>query len=77
MATSTISTPSSSTFKVIDDHLDHASWEALYLCHPFNMLIAGPSGSGKTKFVKRLIEHKHNLIDPSPQRIVWCYKEWQ
>ena len=77
MASSTVSASSPSPFKVIDEHLDRTSWEALYLRHPFNMLIAGPSGSGKTEFVKRLIEHKDHLIDRPPQRIVWCYKEWQ
>jgi septin family protein len=65
MATSAVSAPSSSTFKVIDEHLDRASWEALYLRHPFNILIAGPSGSGKTEFVKRLIEHKHLFVRSS------------
>ena len=68
---------SGTPFKTIDEMSDRQSWKALYLCHPFNMLIAGPSGSGKTEFVKRLIEHQSLLIDRPPQRIVWCYKEWQ
>jgi len=76
-SSSTSSTSSSSSVKVIDEKLDRPSWDALYLRHPFNMLIAGPSGSGKTEFVKRLIEHKSHLFDRPPQRIVWCYKEWQ
>ena len=28
-------------------------------------------------FVKRLIEHADVMIHPSPERVVWCYGEWQ
>ena len=35
-----------------------------------------PSKSGKTEFVKNLINHPH-WISPPPERIVWCYREWQ
>ena len=27
--------------------------------------------------VKKMIEFKEDLFDILPQRIVWCYKEWQ
>ncbi len=47
------------------------------LKHPFTCLVAGPTGCGKTTFVKELIEKAQMLIDPPPQRIVWCYGEWQ
>ena len=47
------------------------------LKHPFACLVAGPTGCGKTTFVKELIEKAQMLIDPPPQRIVWCYGEWQ
>ena len=46
------------------------------LKHEFTMVVAGPSKSGKTEFVKNLINHPH-WISPPPERIVWCYREWQ
>ncbi|MCG8079175.1 MAG: hypothetical protein JAY75_23490 [Candidatus Thiodiazotropha taylori] len=50
---------------------------SLFFKHPANIFISGPSGSGKTEFVRKVIEYKHDLFDIQPQRIVWCYKEWQ
>ena len=45
--------------------------------HPCNLFISGPSGSGKTQWVKKLIEYKDELFDIIPERVTWCYKEWQ
>lgn len=45
--------------------------------HPFTCIISGPTGSGKTVFVHRLLNHANELIDPPPDRIIWCYGEWQ
>lgn len=50
---------------------------SLQFQHPCNIFISGPSGSGKTEFVKRLLEYKEDLFHPVPQKVVWCYKEWQ
>ena len=50
---------------------------ALLFRHPANIFVSGPSGSGKTEFIKKLAEYKEDLFDIPPQRIVWCYKEWQ
>ena len=36
-------------------------------------MIAGPTFSGKTTFVRRMLHE--DMIEPSPQRIVWIYKE--
>ena len=47
------------------------------LKHPFTCLVAGPTGSGKTTFVKELLQKSKEVMDPVPQRIVWCYTEWQ
>lgn len=58
----------------LDDNRDIRS---LFFKHPANIFISGPSGSGKTEFVKKLIDYKEDLFDILPQRIVWCYKEWQ
>ena len=50
---------------------------SLFFKHPSNIFISGPCGLGKTEFVKKMIEFKEDLFDILPQRIVWCYKEWQ
>jgi GTPase SAR1 family protein len=45
--------------------------------HPFTCVVAGPTGSGKTHFVKRFLQNLPDLVTPTPERIVWCYGEWQ
>ena len=47
------------------------------LKHPFTCVVAGPSSSGKTQFVVRLIRHADRLVDPPPEKIVYCYGEFQ
>lgn len=54
-----------------------ACLSAMNFKHPFTAIIAGPSGSGKTVFTRKLIEHSARLIDPPPERIVWCYGIYQ
>lgn len=44
---------------------------------PFTCLIVGPTMSGKTIFTKELVLNAEKLIYPPPQRIVWCYGEFQ
>ena len=48
-----------------------------HLKHPFTAIVAGPTGCGKSTFVKTLLDHKINMIDPVPERVVWYYGEWQ
>ena len=43
--------------------------------HPFSMVLSGPSFSGKTRWTSDLLQT--SLITPSPQRIIWCYGQWQ
>ena len=43
--------------------------------HLFSMLVSGPSGSGKSIWTKKLL--LSSLIQPSPERIIWCYGQWQ
>ncbi len=43
--------------------------------HPFTMVVAGPSGSGKTRWMRKLLAC--TLIQPPPERIIWCYGQWQ
>ena len=49
----------------------------LKLKHPFTCIVAGPSVSGKTVFTTRLIENSKILIEPAPDRILWCYGIYQ
>lgn len=45
--------------------------------HPFCMTVAGPSQSGKTHFVYNVLKLKEQLIDPIPDKIIYCYSVWQ
>ncbi len=47
------------------------------LQHPFTCIVAGCTQSGKTVWVKTLLENAQTMISPSPQRIIWCYGQWQ
>ena len=39
--------------------------------HPFSMMLTGPSGSGKTEWSRKLLFT--SLIQPPPERILWCF----
>jgi len=45
--------------------------------HPFTCMIAGPTGSGKSVFTFRLISEAGEQIIPPPQKIIYCYGEYQ
>ena len=45
--------------------------------HPFTCIVAGPTGCGKTQFTIRLIQNANIVIEPSPEKIVWCYGVYQ
>ena len=45
--------------------------------HPFTCMIAWVTGSGKTAWVQSLLQQAQNVIDQPPQRIIWCYSQWQ
>jgi hypothetical protein len=47
------------------------------LQHPFTCIVAGCTQSGKTVWVKSLLENAQKTISPAPQRIIWCYGQWQ
>ena len=47
------------------------------LVHPFTSIVAGPTGCGKTTFIVSLLRHSHTLVNLPPEKITWCYGEWQ
>jgi len=50
---------------------------AIPLKHPFTAIVNGPTGSGKTEFCAQLVRTAGTMIQPSPQRIIWCYGIYQ
>ncbi|KAL9953004.1 hypothetical protein ACROYT_G040351, partial [Oculina patagonica] len=51
--------------------------QRFHLGHPFTCMVAGMTGSGKTLWVKSLLQQAHKTIHLPPERIVWCYSQWQ
>jgi hypothetical protein len=47
------------------------------LRYPFTCTVAKPTCSDETQIVLRLIRHADQLIDPPPEKIVYCYGEFQ
>ena len=45
--------------------------------HPFTCMVAGMTGSGKTVWVQSLLKQANRMINLPPERIVWCYSQWQ
>src|ERR1700712_3914815 len=43
----------------------------------FGMVICGRTMSCKTVFVSNLIEHRSKMIDKPPERIVYCFGQYQ
>ena len=43
--------------------------------HPFSMMVTGPSGSGKTEWTRKLL--LSSLVQPPPERILWCFGQWK
>ena len=39
------------------------------------MMVTGPSGSGKTEWTRKLL--LSSLVQPPPERILWCFGQWQ
>ena len=51
--------------------------QRFHLEHPFTCMVAGMTGSGKSVWVKSLLQQAQKAIYPPPERIVWCYSQWQ
>ena len=48
-----------------------------HFVHPFTCMVAGMTDSGKTIWVKSLLQQAQRAISLPPERIVWCYSQWQ
>ena len=55
--------------------MEHAP--ELRLRHPFSCVVNGPSGVGKTEWIRKLIHHRDDMIINAPEKIIWCYAEYQ
>ena len=44
---------------------------------PFTCVISGPTGSGKSVFIQRLLKHAKTVINPPPEKILYCYGVYQ
>ena len=44
--------------------------------HPFTCVVSGPTQSGKTEFLLKLVRRATDVIVPPPERIIWCYGEY-
>ena len=45
--------------------------------HLFTCMVAGMTGSGKTVWVKSWLQQAQDVIHLPPEKIVWCYSQWQ
>ena len=45
--------------------------------HPFTCLCIGPTMAGKTIYLAKLIKHRHSMIVPNVQRVIYSYKKYQ
>ena len=45
--------------------------------HPFTCMVSGPTSSGKSTFISKLLELSHEKIYPAPEKVIWCYSQWQ
>ncbi len=49
----------------------------LRLSHPFSCVVNGPSGAGKTEWIRKLLYHRDEMIMDAPEKVIWCYGEYQ
>ena len=49
----------------------------LRLSHPFSCVVNGPSGAGKTEWIRKLLYYKDDMIKDAPDKIIWCYGQYQ
>ena len=51
--------------------------DSFIFLHPFNCIISGPTMSGKTYLLHQIINNIILLVNPTPNKIYYCYKTWQ
>ena len=39
-------------------------------------MVAGMTRSGKTVWIQSLLQQAYRMMNPPPERIVWCYSQW-
>ena len=44
---------------------------------PANFYVSGKSQSGKTFLVRSMLQHMHKLFSPVPNKVIYCYSEYQ
>jgi GTPase SAR1 family protein len=59
------------------DNIRMATNGSAVLQNPFTCIVVGCTQSGKTVWVTSLLENAQKTISPPPQRIIWCYGQWQ
>lgn len=47
------------------------------LQHPCTIIVSGPTSSGKTQWTFKLLRHAQSMMHPPPERVYWCYGEYQ
>ena len=47
------------------------------LQHPFTLMTIGSTFSGNSCWMNKLLSRAKTMINPPPERIIWCYKRWQ
>ena len=58
-----------------DDSISQTTSVSITFGQSFSMVVTGPSGSEKTEWTRKLL--LSSLIQPPPERILWCFGQWQ
>ena len=68
------------TKKALDIHFQEkhtTCTSTIVFQHPSTMAVAGPTWSGKTSWVAKLLQNISKHFQPTPSRIVYCFRHWQ
>ena len=57
--------------------MDIKTYNQYLFKHPFTCIVNGPTGCGKTHLLFQILENTERLFDLKPERIVYCYSEYQ
>jgi hypothetical protein len=56
--------------------MDTIDEQALKFKLPAGMIVAGPSSSGKSTLVMKMLENYHEMFDPVPEEVLYCYGQF-